>query len=152
MTTIDLSDATYRELVRRSVSFDDTAEHVIMRLLEATASGPVSGVSEHGRPEARRATPGSILPEREYWLPILAVILDAGGSAASTDVIEALPERLGDSFTDRDRDVLAMGEVRWRNRARFARLRMKERGLLSDRSPRGIWEITDAGRQFSEAA
>src|SRR4051812_41831521 len=41
------------------------------------------------------------------------------------------------------------GEVRWRNRTRFARLRMKERGLLSDMSPRGIWEMTDAGRGYT---
>lgn len=47
-----------------------------------------------------------------------------------------------------DYEVLRMGEVRWRNRARFARLRMKERGLLNDKSARGIWELTDAGRRF----
>ena len=153
MPIVDLSDSTYRELLRRSVSFDDTAERVIKRLLEITCDGGSDPrASEHRPPGPRRANPGSILPERAYWLPILGVIADAGGSAASTDVIDALSERLGGSFTDRDRDVLAMGEVRWRNRARFARLRMKERGFLNDQSPRGVWEITDVGRQFLEAA
>jgi hypothetical protein len=47
----------------------------------------------------------------------------------------------------RDYEVLDMGEVRWQNRARFARLRMKEQGLISSDSPRGIWEITAEGRR-----
>lgn len=36
----------------------------------------------------------------------------------------------------------------WRNRARFARLRMKERDPLSDASHRGVWEITPLGREY----
>lgn len=39
-------------------------------------------------------------------------------------------------------------EVRWEMRVHFARLRMKERGLIADDSPRGTWEISDAGREY----
>jgi restriction endonuclease Mrr len=53
-----------------------------------------------------------------------------------------------DVLTPRDFEPLKSGEIRWRNRARFARLRMKELGLLSDSSHRGIWEITESGRQY----
>lgn len=63
-------------------------------------------------------------------------------------MISALEGRLGDRLTKRDRDKLAMGEVRWMNRARFARLRMKELGLISSESRRGVWEITDKGREY----
>jgi len=52
------------------------------------------------------------------------------------------------AFNSRDLEVLKNGEIRWRNRARFARLRMKERGLLSNESPRGVWEISDIGRAY----
>jgi restriction endonuclease Mrr len=55
---------------------------------------------------------------------------------------------MGDVFTERDRQPLQSGGIRWRNRARFARLRMKERGLLSSSSEHGIWEITPYGREF----
>jgi restriction endonuclease Mrr len=95
-----------------------------------------------------RAIPGSILPEREYWLPILEIIEQSGGSAAATDVIEALGERMNGLLTPLDYETLTMGEVRWRNRARFARLRMTERGLLSSKSHRGLWEITKAGAEY----
>jgi len=94
------------------------------------------------------AAPEPRLPIDSYWLPILGILDEAGGTAPSGDVIDALEDRLGDDLGDPDRKRVRNGEVRWRNRARFARLRMKEQGLLSDNSPRGIWEITDAGRAY----
>ena len=39
------------------------------------------------------------------------------------------------------------GLPRWRNAAQWARNSMVQEGLLRNDSPRGIWEITDAGRQ-----
>jgi hypothetical protein len=127
---------------------------VIQRLLDEVEEGE-NGAVEEGEldVDARfgsRATPGSILPEREYWLPILEVLAREGGAASANDVIDALGHRMSELFTANDFEVLRMGEVRWRNRARFARLRMRERGLLSDTSPRGIWELTDDGRRFLE--
>jgi hypothetical protein len=155
MPSVELSQQTYDRLLRRTKSFSDTAEQVIARLLDETvASEEVSVHKLHDRPgEPRqttsRATPGSILPEREYWYPILEVIAEAGGAAASSHVIDALGERMQGLLKPRDYELLAMGEIRWRNRARFARLRMTEQGLLS-KPHRGIWEITDAGRKYLE--
>jgi hypothetical protein len=63
-------------------------------------------------------------------------------------VIDALEERMSGVLADRDRERLQSGEIRWRNRARFARLRMKERGLISDASRRGVWAISDRGRGY----
>jgi hypothetical protein len=157
MPYIELSEQTYTRLLRRSTSFSDTAEQVVLRLLEKTEPTEGSGlhivhqdVPTNDQPTPR-AIPGSILPEREYWLPILEVIQQVGGSAAASDVIEALEGRMKGMLKPRDYETLSMGEVRWRNRARFARLRMTERGLLSGTSHRGVWEITDAGRRYLKA-
>ncbi|HEY6551643.1 MAG TPA: winged helix-turn-helix domain-containing protein [Solirubrobacterales bacterium] len=150
MHTIELSDATYRRLLRRSTAFGDTPEDVILRLLEEAGDGdPLrrEEIKEAGR-KAPRATPGSILPEREYWRPILSVLVERGGSAPASDVIEAVGERLKGSFTPLDLEQLDTGAVRWRNRTRFARLRMTQQGLLERTSHRGIWEITDDGRTY----
>ena len=149
MPEITISSSTYTKLLRRSESFDDTPNDVIERLLDNLGGLRDLNGSDALPPKAP-APPGSILPVGDYWLPILSVLSDAGGAAPANDVIDALEERMGDSLNDRDREVLRNGEVRWRNRARFARLRMKERGLLSDTSHRGIWEITDAGRTYLE--
>jgi len=36
--------------------------------------------------------------------------------------------------------------LRWRNTAQWARNSMVKEGLLKSNSPRGIWEISEAGR------
>jgi hypothetical protein len=154
---VELSEQAYWRLLRRTRSFSDTAEQVICRLLDETEPVDQRSVQsmqqdlpENDRPSPR-AIPGSILPEREYWRPILELIQQAGGAAAANAVIDALGERMQGMLTPRDYEILGMGEIRWRNRARFARLRMTERGLLSNTSHRGVWEITDAGRQHLKA-
>lgn len=144
MREISLSDEIYTRLLRRVQSFEDNAEVVVERLLDE-----IEGI-ESARPEdghAERAPAGSILPESEYWIPILKIVEEGGGSVPAGDVIDVLEEELHDRLKDLDFDRLNTGEVRWKNRARFARLRMCERGLLSDET-RGTWIITQAGRRY----
>lgn len=150
MPKIELSSPVYQRLLRRSVSFGDTAEDVIGRLLDQVEGGadPVINDSNALLQNQAPAPPGSLLPIGAYWLPILGIIAEAGGSAPANDVIDALGERMDDVLKDRDRETLRNGEIRWRNRARFARLRMKERGLLRDTSPRGVWEISELGDAY----
>lgn len=144
MHRIEVTEDTYKQLLARAESFEDTPEDVIVRLLgERKRTGAARPAQAAGR-----AAPGSILPEKAYWRPILSVIAEAGGHMAATDVIEAVWDRLRDQLTARDLERQGLGEMRWRNRVRFARLRMKERGLLSEDSPRGVWEITDEGRRY----
>jgi len=131
------------------VSFDDQPEDVIARLLDEVEGAAVTDSgrdSDHEGPS--RAAPGSVLPIKAYWVPILQVLVEKEGAAHSNDVIDALEARMAEMFTERDREPLRSGGIRWRNRARFARLRMKEAGLLSDSSHRGVWEITPQGRAF----
>jgi hypothetical protein len=154
---IDISTPLYRRLLRRAESFEDSAEDVIRRLLDSLDDDEnrADAADVDLKPGARfgaRATPGSILPEREYWSPMLEIIAEAGGSAPANQVMEAVGDRLRDRLTPGDYEPLRMGEVRWRNRVRFARLRMREQGLLHADSPRGIWEITEAGYTFLDDA
>jgi hypothetical protein len=158
METIQLSDPCYQRLLERVRSFDDTPQDVIQNLLDETESDDrrshrlqeiKEGIRQN-RQTRPRVSPGSILPEREYWKPILRIIVERGGSAPAGEVIAELGERLKDAFTPLDLQRLDTGAVRWRNRARFARLRMTQQGLLSKTSPRGIWAITDLGRAFLE--
>ena len=148
MLTARLSDKTAHRLFKYAKSFGDTPEKVIEHLLDQ-----VEEISESAHKldvSVQRFHEEERLPEGEYWLPILEILVDAGGSCKGRDVIDMLEDRLGSRLTPLDHDLLDMGEVRWRNRARFARLRMKERGLISSESRRGIWEITEKGRRFLE--
>ena len=104
-----------------------------------------SGSPRRKKPR-KRATPGSILPEEAYIQPFLVTLLEKGGSASAGAVIEAVGEKLQDRLTDVDREPLKSGLVRWKNRVQFTRMRLADSGLLNKESPRGIWELSEAGR------
>jgi len=54
-----------------------------------------------------------------------------------------------DRLREVDWEMLPNGRsIRWRNTAQWARYRMIQAGLLAPDSPRGIWEITEAGRAY----
>lgn len=94
-----------------------------------------------------RVPAGSILAEEEYEIPLLEALMDAGGSAASRDVVEAVGRKLAGRLTDIDREPLKSGGIRWENRIQFVRLKMIERGWMEKGVPRGTWAISDEGRK-----
>ena len=148
MSLIEVSDDTNLRLLRLVRSFDDSADDVIRRLLDHFEQNDGGAVTPHVRTTTRRAPPGSILSEGEYWLPLLDTLATAGGELPANDAIEEVGRRLKGRLTARDYENLDQGGVRWKNRVRFARLRLKERGLLDPTAPRGVWRITIEGRRY----
>jgi hypothetical protein len=61
--------------------------------------------------------------------------------------VDAVGEALNGQLTDADKEPLKSGDIRWKNRAAFVRLRLIETGDLNGQAPRGTWQITDQGRQ-----
>jgi len=100
--------------------------------------------SRSGSPRAAR---GTLLPESEYEMPLLETLAQHGGRAPSSEAIDAV----GRILDERLKDLLPSGEIRWRNRTQFVRLRLTQTGDLVKGSPRGIWEISDQGRQRLQA-
>ncbi len=103
---------------------------------------PASAPTTPRRPQART---GELLDQGEYDLPLLRALAARGGSATRSQVVTAVEELLEDRLTPLDRQRLQSGEVRWTNRLGFARLRAIDRGYIRGDSPRGLWQITDAG-------
>ena len=94
----------------------------------------------------RRAQTGELLPMAEYELPLLRALSQLGGSAPRERVAEAVLAMLDDRLTDSDRAALpSSGEIRWQSRLGFARLKAVDRGHLRGDTPRGIWELSEAG-------
>ena len=85
------------------------------------------------------------MPEQEYVCPILEALRDAGGKATVQEVLKKVYERVRDKLTQADLQQLPSGGVRWRNRAMWVRQYMVSAGLLSQETPRGVWEITATG-------
>lgn len=96
-----------------------------------------------------RLRKGIRTPEAAYRLPILRVLADMGGSGRVGEVLERVGQLMKPILKDVDYQPLASSpdNPRWRNAAQWARSSMIREGLLRADSPRGIWEITDKGRQ-----
>ncbi len=93
----------------------------------------------------------AIPTEKSIHLPLLKVIGDAGGRLSVAEAIrevEAYFPELGEA----DKlEILPSGGKRWANRVQWARWQLVEEGYLDEKSPRGIWRITEKGKQYLES-
>lgn len=174
--TIRIDDDVFDELKKHAEPFVDTPNTVLRRILglgegglassngsgdlehadvETASKHVASGSSRSTRQRQRRAKAtrpsraktGTILHESAYELPMLEIISEHGDRAAAREVLDELGTRLKGQLTEVDRQELASGDVRWRNRAQFVRLRLVEQGDMVKDSPRGIWELSEQGRR-----
>jgi len=105
------------------------------------------------KPVSRKMTKmlkqGLRTPNDAFFLPILQTLVQLGGSGRVQTVLEVLEELMRDQLNKYDYQSLPSDPkiIRWRNNAQWARWKLVQEGLLADDSPRGIWEITEAGRQ-----
>jgi hypothetical protein len=141
-------------------AFLDARSRSIMGLIERYAlepakemearhgTAPESGESIEGN-EADRLARGLRTPESAFVLPILSALEELGGSAPMQKVLEKVGAALKGQLRDVDYQSLKSdpGRPRWNNTAQWARNTMVVEGFLKTNSPRGIWEITEAGRQ-----
>lgn len=96
------------------------------------------------------ATPrGCKTPEKAYWLPVLFTLNEAGGEERASKVLDAVGGILGPVLSDVDCEMLpSRHSLRWRNRAEWARRHMVDQGYLRGDSPRGVWAISEKGRDY----
>jgi hypothetical protein len=170
---IEIDDDLFDLLKQHAEPFVDTPSDVLRRLLgdlsgsaqakQATSTG--SAAHAMGTPARRRSTKGqkgktrregvkrrrapsdALLSEKAYELPLLDVLDTAGGRLPTREAVAAVGKRVADQLMPMDHDVMDQGQERWESRVQFTRLRLVEAGLLEKNSPRGVWEISDAGRE-----
>lgn len=153
MRPIEIDDQVWARIKSEAEPLVDDANSVLRRLLgvdgDAMApSGRLPAAQSSRR--SKRAPLGSLIDKSAFELPILRELAERGGVGAARDITEAVGERVAGSLTDRDYETLESGSVRWVTRVQFTRLRLKERGLLRADSKRGVWELTEKGREAAE--
>lgn len=152
-----MTDAAWN---RQFLAFLDARSRSIMGLIERYALEPVremearhTAVQESGEPlrsdGADRLAKGMRTPESAFVLPILRALTDLGGSAPMRRVLEQVGTAMQAHLRDVDHQPLKSDprHPRWNNTAQWARDSMVRDGLLKNNSPRGLWEITAAGRE-----
>jgi len=96
-----------------------------------------------------RASTGKKTHQKKYRVPILKALVEMGGNARVSRVLDRVGVLMADILNDFDRKMLPTGkEIRWRNTAMWERNNMKKEGLLANNSPAGSWAITDKGRRY----
>jgi len=165
MPEVDLDDDVFEYLQSEAQPFLDSPSTVLRRLLKLNGrqngagpespvpaksrTGTAKRVKRPGQPRPRAAA-GTILPEERYELPLLRALVAAGGRAPYREILDAVGVELKDELMPADLEALNSGTIRWQSRLQFVRLRLIERGLLDKDTPRGVWGITDAGRDAAQ--
>jgi restriction system protein len=119
-------------------------------LIPAYKSSEEKEIMHAKRRNLGRLQRGLRTPEAAYYRSILIALEEAGGTAETNDVLTRVGTLMKDSLKRVDYEPLSSRPelIRWNHTARWARQEMVEKGLLKSDSQRGVWEITEAGRQF----
>lgn len=90
-------------------------------------------------------------PEQAYRIPILKALVELGGEAPMQEVLKKVYEQMKTILKPVDLEPLPSDPKktpRWKNTAMWERFNMVRDGLLRGDSPRGIWAITERGREY----
>jgi hypothetical protein len=89
-------------------------------------------------------------PEEKYRIPILIALESLGGSAFCQNVLNIVEELMISELNETDMEGLKSDPKtkRWRNTAMWARNSMRVEGLIKSNSPRGVWELDEAGWNY----
>jgi len=160
MPTIRLDDDVFNGLKSLAEPFTDTPNTVIRRLLkergilleQAAEPSRPARLPSASPPGSERPNPrlkdGTLVPQpiyERFLLHILANRFKGRGDKGEITraVIHEMTSRgiLGDA----EHVHVSTGETRAANTIAWGRNALKERGLISQASPRGTWELTERG-------
>lgn len=145
MPTIRIDQDVFEGLQKLAQPFVDSPSMVIRRVLEER--GVLRAATK--APKSMRLSPDALTPQaiyEDYLLYVLAK--DFEGQGHKRDVTHAIVKRMmKDGFISAaDQELVSTGETKAENTITWARNALKDRGLISRISPRGIWELTAEGK------
>jgi hypothetical protein len=160
MPTIRIDDDVFNGLKALAEPFVDTPNSVIRKLLEASgaltrlangaAATPTETVGKSTSVPAPQSLSGLLTPQTVYesfLLHVLATEFKGRGHkrVVTERVIEAMKAQGHIGPADLER--VSTGETKAENTIAWGRNALKERGLISRSSPKGIWELTASGME-----
>lgn len=146
MPVIRVSEGTWERMKNHARPLEDTPDDIVRRALDALEGTKIATPkrSNVGRPRAEAS--GQKLPQREFRDPLLRTLYVLGGSADLQDVKSAIFPLVKSRLSDGDFQIVSTGEERWWNAICWERSELVKAGLLRSNSPRGRWELSEAGR------
>lgn len=154
--TIEIDDDVLRLLQKEAQPFVETTPNAVLRrLLGIDSPDEGEGPEDDGdvRTPGGRLKKGLLLPEEKYELPLLQTLIELDGGGSMNQVLQALEPKLKDQLSKYDFVTMKDGKtIRWHNRAQFVRLALVKQGDMKADSDRGMWEISDQGRDRVEGS
>ena len=98
-----------------------------------------------------RKSSGEITSHNEFCRYILEVLVEKSGGGKTNEVLDLVGVKMKSVLKPKDYEphVSDGNQIRWRNTAQWARnLMVNEDGRMKKKSPRGYWEISEAGRAW----
>lgn len=144
---IDRSSLPSGQLYWKNRAHNMRWELVNRKLMKDDSPREIWEISDVGR-ESLHPQMDRPLPQSRYELPILVALSELGGSAATHEVLRRVRQLMVDELREIDISRRSDRQVYMESRAHAMRLALVRRGLMRNDSPRGTWEITDAGREY----
>lgn len=148
--TIRVDNDVYDGLKTLADPFEDTPNTVIRRLLEQ--HGTINKSSVKAEPVKRKKVTlpksGGLTTQHEYEDFLVSTLwYKFQGRASKPEVTEATIKAMEDAVIlgGPDYEKVSSGETKAENTIAWGRNRLKEHGIISGCSPRGIWELTEEG-------
>ncbi|MCW5875684.1 MAG: type II toxin-antitoxin system Phd/YefM family antitoxin [Anaerolineales bacterium] len=88
-------------------------------------------------------------PREAFWKPVLSALVDLGGSGTLDQVKQLVEGKMASILNEYDYEQLPQSHrLRWENDVEWARFDLVAEGFIADNSARGIWKVTEAGRDW----
>ena len=176
MPTIRVDEDVFAGLQKLATPFVDTPNSVIRRLLAGhlsigaeSASTSTAVKKENAMLELddldklveenlyqrrfTRTPPKSITPQDvlEDWL-VVVLDLNFNGRGEKREVTREIIRQMKAQkiLSNHDFETVTTGETKAENTIAWGRNRLKESGIISQLSPRGIWELTAKGKDLAK--
>ena len=103
----------------------------------------------HKKVGGKRIPRGKKTPESAYRIPILEALVELGGKAKTSEVLDRVYEKMKGILNDFDHEPLPSvpSQPRWRHTAQIVRNKLVKEGLMK-KGERGFWEISEEGKKL----
>ncbi len=139
--------------VREIKKIRDEAENLQVKwegVFQETSRGPLK---RKRRDKKRKTFPRGVkTPEKDFAIPIMEAVEELGGAGSVKEVLKKVFDKMGKRLNDYDLKAIPSHpeRFRWENTAMWCRQRLVEDGLLSSEAKRGLWVLTEKGKNRLE--
>ncbi|MBT7081015.1 MAG: hypothetical protein HN929_06060 [Chloroflexi bacterium] len=144
MPTIRISEELFREIQKHAEPLVDSFETAVWKAL---GKRPRNIVERRFKSRSRV----DVTPQKLFWKPILKTLVELGGEAQVTQVIDRVEALMKDTMRPGDYELNTDGRPKWTKAVNFQRLAMIHKGLLKAGTRWGMWAISEAGQLWLDS-